>query len=781
MKKFTLVLAILAIAAILPVNSQNVPRTMVVLEIGTGTWCQYCPGAANGADQLVDEGKSVAVIENHNGDSYANTYSNARNSYYALDGYPTAKFDGTVTYVGGQLCPTANIYSAYLPLYEQRIAVSSPVTVCITGTNSGDNYTVNVALNKVGTINSSNLKLHLVLTESDIQQSWSSCMTELNFVNRLMVPNENGTAVSFASGNFQTFTLNFTKSADWVAANCELVAFLQDNSTKEIFNANKVPLNDIPATAITSVDFTADVTTGCSPVTVHYTDQSVGASQYNWTFPGGTPATSTLQNPTVVYNTAGTYDVTLVASDGVCGNAVTKTGYVTIASAPVAPGTPAGTSGLCSVAPIQTYSISSVPNADTYTWSLSPAESGVLTPNGTSCTVDWNDTWYGTAEIKVQATNSCGAGPWSPVRSVTLSEVPGPCAPPTGPTALCMNASDTQYFTTGATPATYYVWSLQPNEAGTLMQDGLSATIFWNDTFTGEAFIKVKGINGSCEGPYSDPLVVTISDNPAAHNVTGGGTYCAQGGAGVPVGLDGSETGTDYTLYIDGVESTTITGTGSALDFGNQTTAGTYTILGTFTAGGCNSTMTGSAIVASDPQEPLAPANPAGPSVVYITSTPTSDYTTNGGTYATTYSWELTPAVGGTVTGNGTSCTVAWDLGYPGDYTIKVQGVNSCGGGSFSIEYPVTVYRGVGMNDPQETKPVIVTPNPASDIVTIIPSQPLTADITVINSVGKKVIEIHQANLGEGYKLGISKLLPGVYYIRVSNSDISQTMKLVVK
>ncbi len=39
------------------------------------------------------------------------------------------------------------------------------------------------------------------------------------------------------------------------------------------------------------------------------------ATSYSWTFPGGTPGTSTAQNPTVVYNTPGTYDVTLVASN----------------------------------------------------------------------------------------------------------------------------------------------------------------------------------------------------------------------------------------------------------------------------------------------------------------------------------------------------------------------------------------------------------------------------------------------------------------------------------
>jgi hypothetical protein len=80
MKKLILMVgAIMASAVVFP---QAVQRNMVILEIATGTWCQYCPGAANGADQLITNGCAVAVIENHNGDAFANSFSNARNNYY---------------------------------------------------------------------------------------------------------------------------------------------------------------------------------------------------------------------------------------------------------------------------------------------------------------------------------------------------------------------------------------------------------------------------------------------------------------------------------------------------------------------------------------------------------------------------------------------------------------------------------------------------------------------------------------------------------------------------
>ncbi len=47
-------------------NTYTTAREMVVLEIGTGTWCTYCPGSQMGADDLVINGCSVAVVEYHN-------------------------------------------------------------------------------------------------------------------------------------------------------------------------------------------------------------------------------------------------------------------------------------------------------------------------------------------------------------------------------------------------------------------------------------------------------------------------------------------------------------------------------------------------------------------------------------------------------------------------------------------------------------------------------------------------------------------------------------------
>ena len=79
--------------------------------------------------------------------------------------------------------------------------------------------------------------------------------------------------------------------------------------------------------------FTANTTTIVEGSTVTFNGSaSTNATGYSWLFPGGTPDTSNLQNPVIMYNTAGTYDVTLTVTNA-CGGAdstLTMPNYITV-------------------------------------------------------------------------------------------------------------------------------------------------------------------------------------------------------------------------------------------------------------------------------------------------------------------------------------------------------------------------------------------------------------------------------------------------------------------
>jgi hypothetical protein len=251
MKKTLLIISILVLVVLL----FSVPRNKVIVEIGTGTWCTYCPGAAMGADDLVDNGHSVAIVENHNGDTYANTYSNARNTYYGITGYPTANFDGTNPSVGGS--HTASMYSNYLPKVNTRMAVASHFTISSVGQLVGSTYNVTATLDKTEADTNTNLRLHCVVTESHIQQAWQG-QTHLNFVTRLMTPDQNGTTINFGTDTQVVVPLTFNMNPAWVVNNCEVVIFLQNNTTKEILQGVKYTFPELfgayPASA-TSLNF----------------------------------------------------------------------------------------------------------------------------------------------------------------------------------------------------------------------------------------------------------------------------------------------------------------------------------------------------------------------------------------------------------------------------------------------------------------------------------------------------------------------------------------------
>ncbi len=219
------------------IYSQQIPRENVLIEIGTGTWCQYCPGAAMGADDMVANGHDVVIIENHNGDSYTNDASNARNSYYNITGFPTSVFDGGSAYVGGS--NTTSSYPQFLQRYNQKIDVPTSFSIDVEGTSAGyADFDVDVTIEMVDPYVGSDIRLHCAITESHIEQSWQG-QTHLNFVQRMMVPDHNGIPLDFSSGNIIEQNLSFIIEPTWLPENCEFVVFLQEHGTKEVLNSTK--------------------------------------------------------------------------------------------------------------------------------------------------------------------------------------------------------------------------------------------------------------------------------------------------------------------------------------------------------------------------------------------------------------------------------------------------------------------------------------------------------------------------------------------------------------
>jgi len=94
---------------------------------------------------------------------------------------------------------------------------------------------------------------------------------------------------------------------------------------------NRVGTFQIAPPTLTA-QFAGSPTTICTGGSVIFSDQSLATpTTWTWSFPGGTPSTYIGQTPpAIVYNTAGTYDVTLTVSDGTTNDSEVKSGYILV-------------------------------------------------------------------------------------------------------------------------------------------------------------------------------------------------------------------------------------------------------------------------------------------------------------------------------------------------------------------------------------------------------------------------------------------------------------------
>ena len=156
------------------------------------------------------------------------------------------------------------------------------------------------------------------------------------------------TEVSINGGNSwtQIFNKSGNQGNNWLTESISLNAY-KGNQTKVRFIVvtgadgsngwqSDIALDRIRVTAGASgsaptANFSANVTTINVGQSVNFRNASSGnPTGLSWTFAGGSPNTSTANNPTVTYNTAGTYRVSLTASNAFGSDTETKNGFITV-------------------------------------------------------------------------------------------------------------------------------------------------------------------------------------------------------------------------------------------------------------------------------------------------------------------------------------------------------------------------------------------------------------------------------------------------------------------
>jgi len=125
---------------------------------------------------------------------------------------------------------------------------------------------------------------------------------------------------------------------------------------------------------------------------------------------------------------------------------------------------------------------------------------------------------------------------------------------------------------------------------------------FGNQAAGGNYTVIATNASTGCTNNMTGSTAITISSLPVTHTVSGSGASYCEGGAGIDVSIDNTDAGVNYQLYRAGAMiGVPVLGTGSAIDFGLQTVAGTYTVVAINATLGCTSNMAGSASISITP------------------------------------------------------------------------------------------------------------------------------------------------------------------------------------
>jgi gliding motility-associated-like protein len=321
------------------------------------------------------------------------------------------------------------------------------------------------------------------------------------------------------------------------------------------------------------------------------------ATRFSWILPEGwfvtnssttAPAWDTVQITAGLNPQFGILTVRAVGSN-VCGvdTALLKPG----AGDP--PGSIAGPQFYCAgVGPLQ-YSVPPVIGADSLVWTITPANAGTVSGNGTTVTVNWSNTFTGIARLGVRAARACGLSPSSPLLEVTL----GLPAPTVEGTTICA-PGDVTITPSGAASFRYY------NEptGGSPIFTGASYTL--NVLSTTTIYVSSFDPGSNCESAVRTPVTITIGGAPSAPVVNAIPPVCA--GTTATLNVSNPIAGATYNWFVQG--GNTVIFTGATFTTGPITSDTVFQVL--LSQNGCESSRTNVTVtVAPTPSAPALPVS----------------------------------------------------------------------------------------------------------------------------------------------------------------------------
>ena len=419
-----------------------------------------------------------------------------------------------------------------------------------------------------------------------------------------------------------------------------------------VTNSNGTTSSPTNFTVITTLAQPSAITGGpgvCANSTNTFSVPAVaGATSYTWTLPGTWSGTSTTNSISALSDANG--GTISVIANNACFSSASQSTTISINLAPSMPGTISGNSTVCE-ASLQSYSIGSVSNATTYSWSFPGGWSG--TASSTSLSVTAGNTG---GTISVTANNACGNSA-AQTLSVVANPLPSQPASIIGNTSICAGTTQT-YYVNAAANASSYTWTIPGTWTGTSTTD--SITVITANTGGTMSIVSNNGCGSSAVKTQSITTTV-IPATPAA--ISGSSTLCSSTVSTYSVTAVSGATSYTWTLpsgWSGSSSTNTITTTSS-------TTGGTVFVTAN-NACGSSSAQSVSVTVSSSATTP---------SVIYGPNTVcggNASYTVLSDPNATSYTWTLPGGWSGTSTTDSIYAIVGTNQG-----TVTVVVNSNCG------------------------------------------------------------------------------------------------------
>lgn len=257
MKRQFMLAAGLAMVVLLSVAVFAAPRKVLV-EIQTSTTCGPCYPADVFYFQnwLPNYGgaASIATVAYHvwwpspgNDPMYLANSSQvqARVNYYSGGGStyaPRAYIDG---FIDG-----TSAYNTWPGAIEGRFLDPSPIRITISGTRGGNTLNLNAEIYAEQAVNSSNWRVHWVVVESGISAPQWTGTQYVPFIHdhvmRYMYPDASGSTISISQGQTVNIQRTITLNSAWVADNCRVIVFVQNNTDRKVQQVEYIEVPNIP-------------------------------------------------------------------------------------------------------------------------------------------------------------------------------------------------------------------------------------------------------------------------------------------------------------------------------------------------------------------------------------------------------------------------------------------------------------------------------------------------------------------------------------------------------